>query len=120
MWTWSRPRLVSASIRGCITVPRACAAGARSKSPLIGAHAYHPPRRVLLSRTAHRLRAAGITAPRVLAAFAVAVVGLAVFEVLQVRGRHPMLPLSLFRSRAVSVAVATGFAFMVGYYGCRS
>jgi len=28
-----------------------------------------------------------------------------------------MLPLSLFRSRTVSVAVATGFAFMVGYYG---
>lgn len=61
--------------------------------------------------------AAGITAPRVLAALAVAVVGLAAFWVLQARGRHPMLPLSLFRSRTVSVAVATGFAFMVGYYG---
>ncbi len=28
-----------------------------------------------------------------------------------------MMPLDLFRSRTVSVAVATGFAFMVGYYG---
>jgi MFS transporter, DHA2 family, methylenomycin A resistance protein len=61
--------------------------------------------------------AAGITAPRVLAAFAVAAAALAAFAVLQARGAHPMLPLSLFRSRTVSVAVATGFAFMTGYYG---
>ena len=61
--------------------------------------------------------AAGITAPRVLAAFAVAAVALAVFGRLQARGRHPMLPLSLFRSRTVSAAVVIGFAFMVGYYG---
>jgi EmrB/QacA subfamily drug resistance transporter len=61
--------------------------------------------------------AAGITAPRVLAAFAVALAALGLFGVLQARGRHPMMPLSLFRSRTVSVAVATGFAFMVGYYG---
>jgi MFS transporter, DHA2 family, methylenomycin A resistance protein len=60
---------------------------------------------------------AGITAPGVLAALALAAAGLAMFIVLQARGRHPMLPLSLFRSRTVSVAVATGFAFMVGYYG---
>jgi EmrB/QacA subfamily drug resistance transporter len=61
--------------------------------------------------------AAGTTAPGVLAAFALAVAGLVVFVVLQTRGRHPMLPLSLLRNRTVSVAVATGFAFMVGYYG---
>jgi MFS transporter, DHA2 family, methylenomycin A resistance protein len=61
--------------------------------------------------------AVGITAPRVLAAFAVATVALAVFGRLQARGRHPMLPLSLFRSRTVSAAVVIGFAFMVGYYG---
>jgi len=59
----------------------------------------------------------GITAAPVLAAFAVATAGLAAFTVLQARGAHPMLPLSLFRSRTVSVAVATGFAFMTGYYG---
>jgi MFS transporter, DHA2 family, methylenomycin A resistance protein len=28
-----------------------------------------------------------------------------------------MMPLDLFRSRNVSVAIAVGFAFMVGYYG---
>ncbi len=61
--------------------------------------------------------AAGITAPRVLSAFAVAAVAMAAFGRLQARGRHPMLPLSLFRSRTVSVAVVIGFAFMVGYYG---
>ncbi len=61
--------------------------------------------------------AAGITAPRVLSAFAVAAVALALFGLLQARGRHPMLPLSLFRSRTVSAAVVIGFAFMVGYYG---
>jgi MFS transporter, DHA2 family, methylenomycin A resistance protein len=61
--------------------------------------------------------AAGITAPRVLAAFAVAVAALAAFVLLQARSEHPMLPLTLFRSRAVSVSVVIGFAFMVGYYG---
>jgi MFS transporter, DHA2 family, methylenomycin A resistance protein len=61
--------------------------------------------------------AAGITAPRVLSAFAVAAVALAAFGLLQARGEHPMLPLSLFRSRTVSAAVVIGFAFMVGYYG---
>jgi MFS transporter, DHA2 family, methylenomycin A resistance protein len=61
--------------------------------------------------------AAGITAPPVVTAFAVAVAALGLFGVLQARGRHPMLPLSLFRSRTASLAVATGFAFMVGYYG---
>jgi MFS transporter, DHA2 family, methylenomycin A resistance protein len=58
-----------------------------------------------------------ITAVPVLAAFVVAAVALAAFVVLQARGAHPMLPLSLVRSRAVTVAAATGFAFMVGYYG---
>jgi MFS transporter, DHA2 family, methylenomycin A resistance protein len=61
--------------------------------------------------------AAGPAAPAVLAAFAVAVAALAAFGVLQARGRHPMVPLELFRSSAVRVAVAAGFAFMVGYYG---
>lgn len=59
----------------------------------------------------------GVTAPRVLTAFAVAALGLAAFLVLQARGRHPMLPLSLLRSPTVSAAVVIGFAFMVGYYG---
>jgi MFS transporter, DHA2 family, methylenomycin A resistance protein len=61
--------------------------------------------------------AAGITAPRVIAAFAVAVLALVVFFGLQARGRHPMMPLDLFRSRTVCIAVVAGFAFMVGFYG---
>jgi MFS transporter, DHA2 family, methylenomycin A resistance protein len=61
--------------------------------------------------------AAGITAPRVLAAFAIAVAAALAFAGLQARGRHPMLPLGLFRSRTVRLTVLAGFAFMVGYYG---
>jgi MFS transporter, DHA2 family, methylenomycin A resistance protein len=61
--------------------------------------------------------AAGFTASRVIAAFAVAAVSVAAFFAGQVRGAHPMLPLALFRVRNVSIAVAVGFAFMVGYYG---
>jgi MFS transporter, DHA2 family, methylenomycin A resistance protein len=61
--------------------------------------------------------AAWITAPQVLAAFAVAVVALGAFVVLQARGRHPMVPLDLFRSRTVSITVVVGFAFVAGYYG---
>ena len=43
--------------------------------------------------------------------------GAVVFLATQARGVHPMMPLELFRSRNVSVAVAVGFAFMVGFYG---
>ncbi|GII23598.1 MFS transporter [Planosporangium mesophilum] len=61
--------------------------------------------------------AAGFAAPRVVTAFAVAVVALIAFLAAQARGAHPMVPLDLFRSRTVTVAVAVGFAFIVGYYG---
>jgi MFS transporter, DHA2 family, methylenomycin A resistance protein len=61
--------------------------------------------------------AAGFGALRVQAAFAVAVLAFVGFLVGQARGAHPMVPLDLFRSRTVSVAVAVGFAFVVGYYG---
>jgi MFS transporter, DHA2 family, methylenomycin A resistance protein len=61
--------------------------------------------------------AAGITAPQVLAAFVVSVAAGVTFGVLQARGRYPMLPLDLFRSRTVRVTAVVGFAFMVGYYG---
>ncbi|OIJ63184.1 MFS transporter [Streptomyces mangrovisoli] len=60
---------------------------------------------------------AGFTAPPVITAFAVAAVAIAAFLAAQARGRHPMMPLDLFRSRTVSVAVVIGFAFIVGYYG---
>ena len=59
----------------------------------------------------------GFAAPRVVTAFAVAVVALAAFVVVEARVAHPMIPLELFRSRNVSVANVVGFAFIVGYYG---
>jgi MFS transporter, DHA2 family, methylenomycin A resistance protein len=55
--------------------------------------------------------------PVVVTAFAVAVVAVILFIRAQHRGAHPMLPLGLFRSRTVTVVNATGFAFMVGYFG---
>src|SRR4051812_1708893 len=60
---------------------------------------------------------AGITPPQVVFAFTVAIVAFAGFVIAQARGAHPMVPLELFHSRNVSVAVAVGFAFVVGYYG---
>lgn len=60
---------------------------------------------------------AGFTAPRVAVALCVAVAGLAAFVAVEARAAHPMVPLRLFRSRNVSVPVAVGFAFVVGYYG---
>ncbi len=61
--------------------------------------------------------AQGFTAPAVVVAFAVAAGSLAAFLAVQARAEHPMMPLSLFRTRNVPAAVAVGFAFMVGYYG---
>src|SRR5262249_4626299 len=61
--------------------------------------------------------AVGFTAPRVVGAFAAAVVALAAFVAAQARGAHPMAPLDLFRSRTVAVPVAVGFAFIVSAYG---
>jgi len=59
----------------------------------------------------------GYDSPRILAAFALTVVAGAVFLTAQVRGRHPMVPLDLFRSRTISVALAVGFLGMLGFYG---
>lgn len=59
----------------------------------------------------------GPTAPRVLLAAAVAVLAIAVFVLVQARGRHPMLPLDLFAVRNIRLALLVGFTFMVCYYG---
>ncbi|KUL25896.1 MFS transporter [Actinoplanes awajinensis subsp. mycoplanecinus] len=59
----------------------------------------------------------GYASPRILTAFGVALVASAVFLTAQVRGRHPMVPLDLFRSRAVSISLAVGFINMAGFYG---
>jgi MFS transporter, DHA2 family, methylenomycin A resistance protein len=61
--------------------------------------------------------AVGFADPRVVIAFVVAAAALAAFLLSQARGAHPMVPSELFRSRNVSIAVAVGFAFIVGYYG---
>ncbi|MFL6138672.1 MAG: DHA2 family efflux MFS transporter permease subunit [Frankiaceae bacterium] len=61
--------------------------------------------------------ATGFGAPRVLVALAVAVLALGGFLAAQARGPHPMVPLALLRRRTVSISVAVGFAFIVGYYG---
>jgi EmrB/QacA subfamily drug resistance transporter len=61
--------------------------------------------------------AEGFAAPRVLSAFAVAVVAGAAFLIVESCVAHPMVPLKLFGSRSVDITVAIGFAFMVGYYG---
>jgi DHA2 family methylenomycin A resistance protein-like MFS transporter len=61
--------------------------------------------------------AAGLTAPRVLAALLLSVLAGVAFVMVQARGAYPMLPLGLFRSRTVDITVAIGFAFMVCFYG---
>jgi DHA2 family methylenomycin A resistance protein-like MFS transporter len=54
---------------------------------------------------------------QILAAFALAAIALAIFVVAQARGAHPMIPLDLFRSRQVVVALGAAFLGMVGFYG---
>ncbi|MER6535943.1 MFS transporter [Streptomyces sp900105755] len=61
--------------------------------------------------------AAGFGRPRVLVAFALALVAGPVFLTAQARGAHPMVPPELLRSRTMRVAAAAGFAINVGFYG---
>jgi MFS family permease len=60
---------------------------------------------------------AGLTDPRVIGALAVGALAAVAFAVIEKHVRHPMVPPDLVRSRTVLVALTTGFAFMVGYYG---
>jgi DHA2 family methylenomycin A resistance protein-like MFS transporter len=50
-------------------------------------------------------------------AFAVAAVAAAAFVAAQVRGKHPMVPMDLLRSRTMRIASANGFAFIAGLNG---
>ncbi|MQY34561.1 Multidrug resistance protein Stp [Streptomyces sp. RB17] len=59
----------------------------------------------------------GFTASHVIAALAVAVLGTAGFFMIEARTAHPMVPLEMFRNRAMATAVTIGFAFMIGFYG---
>ena len=60
---------------------------------------------------------AGFAEPSVVLTLAVAAVGVAAFLLVQARGRHPMMPLELFRSSGIRIALAVGFAFMAGMFG---
>jgi DHA2 family methylenomycin A resistance protein-like MFS transporter len=59
----------------------------------------------------------GWTAPAVLVAFVVAVLGGVLFVVVEARRRDPMLPLGLFRDREFSGSVLIGAAINIGFYG---
>ncbi|WP_432876874.1 MFS transporter [Kribbella sp. CA-245084] len=61
--------------------------------------------------------ARGFDDPVVMMALAVAVLAMVGFVIAQRSVAHPMVPADLFRSRTVVITVASGFAFMVGYYG---
>ncbi|QGF23243.1 DHA2 family efflux MFS transporter permease subunit [Raineyella fluvialis] len=59
----------------------------------------------------------GYGRPEILALFAVCVGSVAAFVWAQSRGSHPMIPLDLFRSRAVSTALAIALVTMAAFYG---
>ncbi len=61
--------------------------------------------------------AAGFGAARVLVALTLAILAAVGYVVAQARGRHPMTPLPLLRSRTMSLTAAIGFALNVGFYG---
>ncbi|MFD5914430.1 MFS transporter [Streptomyces massasporeus] len=61
--------------------------------------------------------AEGLGGPRVLVSLAITVLALVVFVAAQARGKQPMVPLNLFRSRTVLIASGTGFAFIGGFQG---
>jgi MFS family permease len=61
--------------------------------------------------------AQGLDAAPVMAALVLALAALGAFVLSQRRGAHPMVPRQLFESPNAAIAMAVGFAFMVGYFG---
>ena len=59
----------------------------------------------------------GYAAPPILMAFTVALVGAGVFVLTQLRGRHPMVPPTLFESPVVPAALLVGAGYMAAFYG---
>lgn len=59
----------------------------------------------------------GFASSVILTVLGLAVVALAVFLADQVRSRHPMMPLDLFRSRPVVAGLVAGLALNFGFYG---
>jgi len=60
---------------------------------------------------------AGYGSPEILTLFAVFAASTMAFVVAQARGRHPMVPLDLFRSRTVSTTLAIAVVTMAAFYG---
>ena len=59
----------------------------------------------------------GYGSTAVVAAFVISAIAFASFLVAEVRGRNPMVPLDMFRSRTVSIVLLAAFIHMVGFYG---
>ena len=59
----------------------------------------------------------GYGSPEILTLFAVCTASAGAFVLAQARGRHPMVPLDLFRSRTVSTALAIALVTMAAFYG---
>lgn len=59
----------------------------------------------------------GFGTGRIIAAFLISATSFAVFLAAEHRGRHPMVPLALFRSRPVALTLAVAFITMAGFYG---
>ena len=59
----------------------------------------------------------GFGRPTIVAPLGLAVVAFAAFVLAETRVAHPMVPLSLFRSRVVTACVAIGFTINVAFYG---
>ena len=59
----------------------------------------------------------GYDSPQVIVTLVAAAVAIVAFVIVQARTDHPMMPLTLFRSKSFRIALSVGFAFMVGNYG---
>lgn len=57
----------------------------------------------------------GYSDPEIIVAFVLAALGAVAFLVSQARGRHPMVPLGLFRARPVAISLAAVFITMAGF-----
>jgi DHA2 family methylenomycin A resistance protein-like MFS transporter len=55
--------------------------------------------------------------PEIILSFVLAAIGAVAFLVSQARGKHPMVPLDLFRARPVAISLAAAFLTMAGFYG---
>lgn len=61
--------------------------------------------------------ARGFSTPWVIVTLLVAAASLVAFVLVEGRAAHPMMPLDLFASSGMRIALSIGFAFMVGWYG---